>query len=112
MFSNAIVNFFTSEAAVLSIGTDALHIIAYGFVFYGFGMVMETSFNGAGDTRTPTWINLFVFWVLEIPLAWLLSHQTGLGPFGVFIAMTVAFSTLAVVSAVVFRRGRWKASVV
>jgi Na+-driven multidrug efflux pump len=75
-------------------------------------MVIGNSFNGAGDTRTPTWINLSVFWILEIPLAWLLSHQTGLGASGVFIAMTIAFSTLAVVSAFVFRKGRWKGQVV
>jgi Na+-driven multidrug efflux pump len=75
-------------------------------------MVIGNSFNGAGDTRTPTLINLFVFWILEIPLAWLLSRQFGMGPFGVFVAMTIAFSTLAVLSAVVFRRGRWKGKVV
>jgi hypothetical protein len=72
----------------------ALRTIAYGFVFYAYGMVIGNSFNGAGDTRTPTWINLFVFWALEIPLAWVLSHQTGLGVLGVFVAMTIAFSTL------------------
>ena len=90
----------------------ALRTVAYGFVFYAYGMVIGNSFNGAGDTRTPTLINLFVFWVLEIPLAWLLSHQHRLGPFGVFVAMTIAFSTLAVVSALVFRKGRWKGKVV
>src|SRR6185295_13668290 len=60
-------------------GIMALRTIAYGFVFYAYGMVIGNSFNGAGDTRTPTWINLFVFWMLEIPLAWILSHHTGLG---------------------------------
>jgi putative MATE family efflux protein len=112
LFARQIVGGFTADAEVTRYGVMALRTVAYGFVFYAYGMVVGNSFNGAGDTRTPTWINLFVFWVLEIPLAWLLSHQTGLGPFGVFIAMTVAFSTLAVVSAVVFRKGRWKASVV
>ena len=112
LFARQIVGGFTADVEVTRYGVMALRTVAYGFVFYAYGMVVGNSFNGAGDTRTPTWINLFVFWVLEIPLAWLLSHQTGLGPFGVFIAMTVAFSTLAVVSAVVFRKGRWKASVV
>ena len=112
LFSNAIVSFFTSEAAVLSIGTDALHIIAYGFVFYGFGMVMETSFNGAGDTWTPTWINLFIFWIFEIPLAYLLAYKFGMGPDGVFWAITIAFSMLAIVSALLFRRGKWKQKIV
>jgi len=97
---------------VLSIGTDALHIIAYGFVFYGFGMVMETSFNGAGDTWTPTWINLFIFWIFEIPLAYLLAYKFGMGPHGVFWAITIAFSMLAIVSALLFRRGKWKQKIV
>jgi len=77
-------------------------------VFYAFGMVLTQSFNGAGDTWTPTVINFVVFWVWEIPLAWWLSVEMGLGPRGVFIALTVAYSSLAVVSAVLFRRGRWK----
>lgn len=112
LFSHPIVSFFTSEAQVLSIGTDALHIIAFGFVFYGFGMVMETSFNGAGDTWTPTWINLFIFWIFEIPLAYVLAYQFGMGPHGVFWAITIAFSLLAVVAALLFRRGKWKTKVV
>ena len=112
LFARQIVGGFTQEPGVARYGVLALRTIAYGFVFYAYGMVIGNSFNGAGDTRTPTLINLFVFWLLEIPLAWLLSHQLEMGPFGVFVAMTVAFSTLAVVSAVLFRRGRWKTEIV
>jgi putative MATE family efflux protein len=112
VFARQIVGGFTPDPNVARYGIMALRTIAYGFVFYAYGMVIGNSFNGAGDTRTPTWINLFVFWALEIPLAWVLSHQTGLGVLGVFVAMTIAFSTLAVVSAVVFRKGRWKRMVV
>jgi putative MATE family efflux protein len=108
LFARQIVGGFTGDADVARYGVLALRTIAYGFVFYAYGMVIGNSFNGAGDTRTPTWINLFVFWILEIPLAWVLSRQVGMGPFGVFLAMTIAFSTLAVVSAVLFRKGRWK----
>jgi Na+-driven multidrug efflux pump len=71
-------------------------------------MVLTSAFNGAGDTWTPTVINLFVFWVFEIPLAWFLAHRGGLGARGVFIALTASYSALAVVSLVAFRRGAWK----
>ena len=71
-------------------------------------MVLTAAFNGAGAVWTPTIINLFCFWLWEIPLAWILAYWVGWGPRGVFTAMMVAFSTLAVVSAVLFRRGRWK----
>jgi Na+-driven multidrug efflux pump len=74
--------------------------------------VVTQSFNGAGDTWTPTWINLFCFWLWEIPLAYALAIWLRLGPFGVYLAITIAFSTLAVVSAVRFRKGRWKTRVV
>jgi Na+-driven multidrug efflux pump len=77
-------------------------------VFFAFGGVLTMAFNGAGDTWTPTVINLFVFWLWEIPLAYWLSVHAGFGPRGVFIALTIAYSTLAVVSAIVFRRGKWK----
>jgi Na+-driven multidrug efflux pump len=111
-FSHWIVGLFTQEASVLAYGTDALHIVAYGFVFYAFGMVLEASFNGAGDTWTPTYLNLFIFWVLEIPLAYYLAYGLGMGPSGVFWAITIAFSMLAVCSAVLFKRGKWKQKVV
>src|SRR5256885_3904663 len=71
-------------------------------------MVITQSFNGAGDTWTPTWINLGCFWLWEIPLAYVLAVHGKLGPFGVALAVTIAFSTVAVVSALLFRRGRWK----
>ena len=81
---------------------------ASGSPFYAYGMVLTQSFNGAGDTKTPTWINLFCFWLLEIPLAWVLAVPLGMGPHGVFLSMTVAYTSIAVVSAALFRRGRWK----
>jgi putative MATE family efflux protein len=108
LFSTQIIGVFTHEPEVLEYGTRALHIIAYGFAFYGLGMVLETAFNGAGDTWTPTYLNILVFWVFEIPAAYLLAYYFGWGPSGVFWAITVAFSLLAVASALVFKRGSWK----
>jgi MATE family, multidrug efflux pump len=99
---------FTTDPTVQSYAIGCLRIVSLGFVFYACGMVLTQAFNGAGDTWTPTVINLFVFWLWEIPLAWWLSVEAGLQARGVFIALTVAYSTLAVVSAVLFRRGRWK----
>ena len=108
IFAHAIVGFFTDDRSTLAYGTDALRIVAYGFVFYGFGMVLETAFNGAGDTRTPTYLNLFIFWLFEIPLAYVLAYRFGFGADGVFWAITIAFSLLAVASAILFNRGKWK----
>lgn len=108
VFAGTIIGVFTSDPMVVPYGTDCLRIVACGFLFYAYGMVLTQSFNGAGDTLTPTIINLFVFWLWEIPLAYLLAFTFNFGPRGVFLAMTIAFSTLAVTSAVVFRRGRWK----
>ena len=112
LFARPIVGVFTPDPDVVRYGVAALRTIAYGFLFYAYGMVFTQSFNGAGDTATPTWINLFVFWLFEIPLAWLLAERFGFGPAGVFWSITIAFSTLAVVSAALFRRGRWKARMV
>jgi putative MATE family efflux protein len=103
-----IAGLFTTEPVVLSFAVSCLRIVSLGFLFYAVGMVLTQSFNGAGDTWTPTLINLGIFWLWEIPLAWWLAVHAGFGPSGVFIAMTVAYSTLAVVSAVLFRRGAWK----
>ena len=104
----ALVGLFTQDPAVRPIATQGLRIIAAGFLFYAWGMVLVQTFNGAGDTWTPTRINLFIFWLWEIPLAYFLAVRLGLGPRGVFLAIAVAFSTLAVAGAVLFRRGKWK----
>ena len=103
-----IVALFTTDPAVAPVATACLRIVSYGYVFYAWGMVLTQSFNGAGDTWTPTWLNFFCFWLWEIPLAWALAVHFGLGPRGVFFAITIAFSTLAVISAILFRRGKWK----
>ncbi|MGI9077068.1 MAG: MATE family efflux transporter [Gemmatimonadaceae bacterium] len=112
IFTGQIVGIFTSDPNVAKHAVDCLRVVACGFLFYGYGMVLTQSFNGAGDTWTPTVINLFVFWLWEIPLAYALAMVFDFGPFGVFLAMTIAFSTLAVVSAVIFRKGTWKGRVV
>jgi putative MATE family efflux protein len=108
LFAPQIIWFYTADPNVAVYGVACLRTVAYGFLFYAYGMVLGQSFNGAGDTWTPTIINLFVFWLWEIPLAYFLGVVMQLGPYGVFYSMTIAFSTLAVVSALVFRRGRWK----
>jgi putative MATE family efflux protein len=108
LFAPIIVRIFTSDAAVGSVGVQCLRIVSAGFLFYGYGMVLTAAFNGAGDTRTPTLINLVSLWIIELPLAWLLAHSAGLGPSGSFVAMSVGFSTLAFLSAWIFSKGRWK----
>ena len=112
VFAPQIIRLFTSDPAVAPYGVDCLRIIACGFLFYAYGMVLTQSFNGAGDTWTPTIINLFVFWLWELPLAYVLAVTFKFGPRGVFLAVTIAFSSLAVVSAIFFRRGKWKTRVV
>jgi putative MATE family efflux protein len=106
--SRVLVRFFTQDPEVVPFGSDCLRLIAYGFPFYAWGMVLTQAFNGAGDTFTPTLINLFCFWLFEIPLAWVLATRAGAGPRGVFLAIMIAFSLLAVVSGILFRRGTWK----
>ncbi len=112
IFAPHIIGFFTTDPAVLDYAVACLRTVASGFLFYAFGMVLTQSFNGAGDTWTPTLINLFVFWAFEIPAAYFLSTTFGMGPQGVFWAVTLAFSALAVVSAIVFRKGQWKTKTV
>ncbi|HEX3763667.1 MAG TPA: MATE family efflux transporter [Kofleriaceae bacterium] len=106
--ARVLVGLFTQDPEVLRHGVSYLRIISLGFPFYAFGMVMMQAFNGAGDTRTPTLINLGVFWLLQLPLAWLLSHHTGLGPSGVFVTLATCFSVFAAIGVALFRRGRWK----
>jgi putative MATE family efflux protein len=99
---------FSNDAAVREIGTRAVRIMACGYVFYGIGMVMINAFNGSGDTKTPTWINFFGFWLFQIPLAYLLSKVLDFGPTGVFIAIPVAETCIAIAGFILFKRGRWK----
>lgn len=112
VFTPQIVHIFTTDPAVASYAIDCLRIVASGFLFYAYGMVVGQSFNGAGDTWTPTLINLGVFWAFELPLAYILSHTLGMGPHGAFLAITLAFCTMTVVSVLLFKRGRWKRAVV
>ena len=108
VFAPTIASWFTQDPEPLRWAILALRTVASGFVFYAFGMVLTQAFNGAGDTWTPTYMNLFCFWLCELPLAYALAYTFDLGPWGVFLAITIAFSLLAVVATVVFRRGRWK----
>jgi putative MATE family efflux protein len=104
----AVIGLFTQDPAVLHYAVQCMRIVSYGYIFYAWGMVMVQAFNGAGDTWTPTVINLFCYWVLQIPLAWALARPLGFGTAGVFWAMFTAESILAVAGMLVFRRGRWK----
>ena len=107
-FAGPIVSLFTHDPVALPTGALGLRTMSCGFVFYALGFVLTQAFNGAGDTWTPTWINLACFWLWEIPLAYMLARVWDFGPQGVFIAITVGYSTLALVSVVLFKRGRWK----
>src|SRR2546421_10200261 len=108
VFAGPIVSAFTSDPVVLGYGVECLRIISSGFAFYAYGMVLSQSFNGAGDTFTPTMLNLIVFWLWEIPLAWALAVPLGMGPRGAFLAVAISFSALALAAGAIFRRGRWK----
>jgi putative MATE family efflux protein len=108
LFADFIISFFTKDVIVTGYAIDALRIISAGYIFYGIGMVMANAFNGAGDTRTPTIINLFGFWFFQIPLAWILSKTFLWGPLGVFIAIPVAETAIAVAAYILFKKGSWK----
>ena len=108
ILAGPIISLFTKDPLIAPYGVRCLRIVSYGFFFYAYGMVLTQAFNGAGDTWTPTLINMFCFWLWEIPLGYILARTLGFGPSGVFAAIMIAFSTLAVVSAIVFRKGRWK----
>ncbi len=106
-FARPIVSQFSNELAVQTVAADCLRFVSYGYVFYAWGMVMVQAFNGAGDTATPTLINIGCYWLWQIPLAYVLSG-TAMGPRGIFLAIVISESTLAVVGLLAFRRGGWK----
>jgi putative MATE family efflux protein len=103
-----LIAIFSSDPAVQRLGAVCLRVVSYGYAFYAWGMVLVQAFNGAGDTLTPTWINLGCYWLFQIPLALALARGLDQGPLGVFLAITLAESLLAAVGLLVFRRGAWK----
>ncbi len=103
-----IISFFNQEPEVIRYGTLCLKIVCLGYIFYAYGMVISSSFNGAGDTKTPTILNFFGFWLFQIPLAYLIAVVWEVGPEGVFWAISIAESAIAIVAILLFRRGTWK----
>jgi len=103
-----ILRLFTSDDEVLRNGIQCLQIVSLGYVFYAYGMVINQSFNGAGDTRTPTVISLFGFWLFQIPLAYALAKWSAVGTVGVYSAISIAESLMAIVGIIIFRQGKWK----
>jgi len=103
-----LVALFNPATLVVPVAVTCLQYVSLGYPFYAWGMIMEQAFNGAGDTTTPTWINFFCYWVIQLPCAWYLANRAGFGPRGVYLAICGAESILAVVAVFFFRRGAWK----
>ncbi len=108
LFPGTFIRLFITDPAVVIPGIQALRIISIGFLFYGPGMVLIQSFNGAGDTVTPTIVYFICFWMIELPLAWVLSKTIGMGENGIFIAIVIAESIMTIFAFYLFRRGKWK----
>jgi len=101
-------SFFTTDAQIKEVAVEALRTLSYGFVLYGVGMVLISAFNGAGDTWTPTKINVIAFWLFQIPFAYLLAKYLNMGPSGVFWAVPVAETGITIAAYLLFKKGKWK----
>jgi putative MATE family efflux protein len=112
LFAEPLIGVFTPDPAVRALGASCLRIFSYGYMVYAWGMVMVQAFNGAGDTTTPTWINLVCYWMFQIPLAFVLARTLGYGAQGVFWAVPIAEVLIAAAGIVFFRRGTWKTRMV
>ncbi len=108
VFAEFLIGIFTDDPQVTHYGVNCLRYVSYGYIFYGYGMVMVQAFNGAGDTYTPTVINFFCYWLFQIPLAYALAVPLNLNASGAFLAITISESIITVVAILVFRRGKWK----
>ncbi|HYD21964.1 MAG TPA: MATE family efflux transporter, partial [Flavipsychrobacter sp.] len=108
VFAEPVLGFFTKDATAIYFGKQCIFYVCLGYIFYAYGMVISQSFNGAGDTFTPTLLNFFGFWCFQIPLAYTLAVLLNMGPKGVFLSIAVAESAMAVVGILLFRRGKWK----
>jgi len=105
-------SFFTDDEEVKKVATRSLQILSGGFIIYGVGMVLTSAFNGAGDTWTPTKINVFTFWVFQIPFAYLLAKYFAMGPTGVFVTIPISEIGLTIAAYILFKRGKWKKTMV
>lgn len=108
IFAPEIISWFTQEIEVIKNGALCLRIIASGYLFYGYGMVIINAFNGAGDTKTPTVINFVCFWLFQLPFAYLMALTLNFGPLGVFLSITVTEVMLTIISIIWFKKGKWK----
>lgn len=108
LFAADLVSLFSTDQAVIEIGSQCLQVICFGYLFYSWGMIMVQAFNGSGDTFTPTLLNFICFWIIEIPLAYYLAMWLGYKEFGVFLSIVIAESLLGVLGVLMFRKGTWK----
>ncbi|MGB5270526.1 MAG: MATE family efflux transporter, partial [Eudoraea sp.] len=107
-FAPEIIGLFSNVTSVVENGALCLQVVAAGYIFYAYGMVVSQAFNGAGDTKTPTKINLIAFWAFQLPFAYLAAITFELGALGVFLAITLAEVMLSVIAIIWFRKGYWK----
>jgi putative MATE family efflux protein len=107
-----LIRIFSQDPGVVAVGADCLRIVSYGYVLYAWELVMIQAFNGAGDTMTPTRINLVCFWLIEIPVAYVLAMKTSVGAHGVYWSIVIAESIAGLVAIHLFRRGKWKTRMV
>jgi putative MATE family efflux protein len=108
IFGNQFVGLFSPEPEVVKVGATALRIFCLGYIFFAFGMVMVQAFNGAGDTKTPTLVNFGILWIIQLPMAYVLSIYMGIGVIGIFITIAICHSLHALISLWLFRKGKWK----
>jgi len=108
VFGRQISMLFSDVALVIDYGALTLKYLGISYVCFAWGMVIAQAFNGAGDSKTPTWINLVCFWMIQIPLAYLLAENYNWGPEGIFWAIIIAETILATISIYIFRKGKWK----
>lgn len=108
LFAQYLISFISNDIEVIKIGTLALRIISLGYIFYGIGMTMMNAFNGAGDSKTPTIINFFWFWIFQIPIAWFITIKLNWGAIGVFTTIVVTETLVTITSIIIFKKGWWK----
>lgn len=108
LFARYIIGWFSDDVDVIKYGSLSLQVVAAGYIFYAYGMVVTQAFNGAGDTRTPTIINFFCFWVFQLPFAYLAAMVFHWGPVGVYLGITIAETLIAVIALLWFKKGNWK----